>query len=129
MDNDNSKVFVDHEMTAHVFGGTSSPVCPNYALQKTVADDVQKQRDRVSESLWGRYAEEFHKCKGCCWYDSESEIIVLGRWLISKWIQKRWSERQGPGSWDPSWEALGVKWNIPEDILGFIIYMDDKPTT
>lgn len=51
MDNDNSKVFVDHETTAHVFGGTSSPVCPNYALQKTVADDVKKQRDRVSESL------------------------------------------------------------------------------
>lgn len=48
MDNDNSKVFADHEMTAHVFGGTSSP---NYALQKTVADDVKKQRDRVSESL------------------------------------------------------------------------------
>ena len=42
MNSDSSKVFVDHEMTAHEFGGASSPFCPNYALKKTAADDVKK---------------------------------------------------------------------------------------
>ena len=29
----------------------------------------------------------------------------------------------------PEDKALGMKWNIQEDTLGFIIKMDDKPTT
>ena len=29
----------------------------------------------------------------------------------------------------PEDKALGVKWNIKEDTLGFIIKMDDKPAT
>ena len=29
----------------------------------------------------------------------------------------------------PEDKALGVKWNIQEDTLGFIIKMDDKPAT
>ena len=41
-DSDSSKVIVDHEMTAHVFGGISSPSCSNYALKKTAADNIKK---------------------------------------------------------------------------------------
>ena len=39
-DSDSSKVIVDHEMTAHVFGGISSPSCSNYALKMTTADNI-----------------------------------------------------------------------------------------
>ena len=42
MDSDSGKVILDHEMTAHVFGGTSSPFCPNYALKKIAAGNVKK---------------------------------------------------------------------------------------
>ena len=33
-DSNSSEVIVDHEMTAHVFGGISSPSCSNYALRR-----------------------------------------------------------------------------------------------
>ena len=47
-DTDPQNEFVDHEMTAHVFGGVSSPSCSNYALQKTAADNVKKYGNKAS---------------------------------------------------------------------------------
>ena len=35
-------------MTAHVFGGISSPSCSNFALKKTVADNFNKYAEEVS---------------------------------------------------------------------------------
>ena len=35
-------------MTAYVFGGISSPSCSNYALNKTVADNVKKYGNEAS---------------------------------------------------------------------------------
>ena len=37
-DDDISREPVDHEMCVHVFGGTSSPYCSNYALKRTAVD-------------------------------------------------------------------------------------------
>ena len=42
-DSDSRKVVVDHEMTAHVFGGISSPSCSNYALNKNAADNIKRR--------------------------------------------------------------------------------------
>ena len=39
---------VDHEMTAHVFGGISSLSCSNYTLRKTAADNVNKYGNEPS---------------------------------------------------------------------------------
>ena len=50
-DGNSSKVAVDHEMTAHVFGGISSPSCSNYALKKTAADNIKKYGEDVSSIL------------------------------------------------------------------------------
>ena len=50
-DNDSRKVIVDHEMTAHVFGGISSPPCSNFALKKTAADNVSKYGEEVPSIL------------------------------------------------------------------------------
>ena len=50
-DSDSSKVIVDHEMTAHVFGGISSPSCSNLALKKTAADNVSKYGEEASSIL------------------------------------------------------------------------------
>ena len=46
-DSDSSKVIIDHEMTAHVFGGISSPSCSNFALKKTATDNVNKYGEAV----------------------------------------------------------------------------------
>ena len=50
-DSGSSKVIVVHEMTAHVFGGISSPSCSNYALTKTAADNIKKYGEAVSSIL------------------------------------------------------------------------------
>ena len=50
-DSNSSKVIIDHEMTAHVFGGISSPSCSNFALKKTAADNVNKYGEEVSSIL------------------------------------------------------------------------------
>ena len=42
---------VDHEMTAHVFGGVSSPSCSNYALKKTASDNLKKYGEDVASIL------------------------------------------------------------------------------
>ena len=38
-------------MNVHVFGGASSPSCSNYALRKTAADNENKYRSEVAETL------------------------------------------------------------------------------
>ena len=35
-------------MTAHVFGGISSPSCSNYELKKTAVDNVKKYKNEAS---------------------------------------------------------------------------------
>ena len=42
---------VDHEMTAHVFGGISSPSCSNCALKKTAVDNVCKYEMKPQQLL------------------------------------------------------------------------------
>ena len=38
-------------MTAHEFGGISSPSCSNHALKKTAADNIRKYGEDVSSIL------------------------------------------------------------------------------
>ena len=40
-----------YHMNVHVFGGASSPSCSNYALRKTAADNENKYRSEVAETL------------------------------------------------------------------------------
>ena len=46
-----SKVIVDLEMTAYVFGGISLPSCSKFAPKKTAADNVRKYGEEVSSIL------------------------------------------------------------------------------
>ena len=45
------RYIVDHEMTAHVFGGISLSSCSNFALNKTAVDNVNKYGEEVSSIL------------------------------------------------------------------------------
>ena len=38
-------------MTAHVFGGVSSPSCSNYAIKKTASDNLKKYGEDVASIL------------------------------------------------------------------------------
>ena len=49
-------------MNVHVFGGTSSPSCMNYALRKTAADNDVKYGPKVSETLRNNfYVDDMRK--------------------------------------------------------------------
>ena len=149
-DSDSGKDIIDHEMTAHVFGGISSPSCSNFALKKTAADNVNKYGEEVSSILRQNFyvddmfknfpstkiaVDMIHKVKLLCKEGgfnltkfSCNHIEVL------KSIPEEY-RKDGVKDKDlnlgilPEDKALGVKWNIQEDTLGFIIKMDDKPTT
>ena len=42
-------------MNVHIFGGTSSPSCSNYALRRTARDREQKYGKEVADTLRGDF--------------------------------------------------------------------------
>ena len=50
-DTDPEKEIIDYEMTAHVFGGTSSPSCSNFALRRTAKDNEQQYGKEITQIL------------------------------------------------------------------------------
>ena len=44
-----------YHMNVHVFGGTSSPSCSNYALRRTARDHEQKYGKEVADTLRGDF--------------------------------------------------------------------------
>ena len=52
----------DFEMGVHVFGGTSSPSCCNYAFKKTALDNAEKYQKEVTDTLRrNSYADDLLK--------------------------------------------------------------------
>ena len=47
----NLEKLIDYEMCVHVFGGTSSPGCCNYALRRTALDNVSSYSKEVTNTL------------------------------------------------------------------------------
>ena len=50
-DSDTSKEIIDYGMTAHAFGGSSSPSCSNFALRKKAMDNEELYRKDVATIL------------------------------------------------------------------------------
>ena len=50
-DSDPDKETIDYKMTAHVFGGTSSPSCPNFVLKRTAKDNEQQYDKEITQIL------------------------------------------------------------------------------
>ena len=48
---DTRKQILEYEMCAHVFGGTSSPSCSNYALKRTAADNQNQYGKNAADTL------------------------------------------------------------------------------
>ena len=136
-------------MTAHVFGGISSPSCSNFALKKTAADNVNKYGGEVSSILRRNFYVDMLKsfpstktavdmiCKVkllCKEGGFDLTKFSCNHIEVLKSIQEEY-RKDGVKDRDlnlgipPEDKTLGVKWNIQEDTLGFIVKMDDKPTT
>ena len=149
-DSDSSKFIVDHEMTARVFGGISLPSCSNYALKKTAADNIKKYGEDVSSILRQNFyvddmlknfpsakiaVDMIYKVKSLCKEGgfnltkfSSNHIEVL-KSIPDECRKDRVKDKDLNLGILPEDKALGVKWNIQENTLGFIIKMYDKPAT
>ena len=137
-------------MTAHVFGGISSPSCSNFALKKTAADNVNKYGEEVSSIMRRNFCvddmlKSFPSTKIAV--DMIRKVKLLckeGSFNLTKFscdhievLKSIPEEYRKDGVKDkdlnlgilPEDKALGLKRNIQEDTLGFIIKMDDKSTT
>ena len=136
-------------MTAHVFGDISLPSCSNFVLKKTAADNVNKYGEEASSILrWNFYVDmlkSFPSTKIAVGMIRKVKLLCKeGGFNLTKFscnhievLKSVPEEYRKDGVKDkdlnlgilPEDKALGVKWNIQEDTLGFIIKMGDKPTT
>ena len=141
---------VDHEMTAHVFGGVFSPSCSNYALQKTAAENIKKYGNEASPiAKKNFYVDDMLKSSPDVktagnMVNKVRALCLEGGFSLRKFTSngvdvlkvipndfrtdalKDKDLKLGNFTDD---KALGVKWNIKDDTLGFIIKMNDKPAT
>ena len=137
-------------MTAHVFGGISSPFCSNYALKKTAADNIKKYGEDVSSILRQNFyvddmlksfpsakiaVDMIYKVKSLCKEGgfnltkfSSNHIEVL-KSIPDEYRKDGVKDKDLNLGILPEDKALGVKWNIQEDTVGFIIKIDGKPAT
>ena len=137
-------------MEPQVFGSISSPFCSNYVLKKTAADNIKKYGEDVS-SIFRRnfYVDDMlkifpsakiavdmiYKVKSSCKERgfnltkfSSNDIEVL-KSIPDEFRKDGVKDKDLNLGVLPEDKALGVKRNIQEDTLRFIIKMDDKPAT
>ena len=138
----------EYAMTVHIFGATDSPCCSNYCLRKTALDHQEEYQPLVVNTvLRNFYVDDLLTA-----LRNEDIAVSVARDLISlldkggfrltKFISNSRAvlesipiqERAIP-SLDldldelPVERALGVKWSIEEDCLGFKVKDCDKPDT
>ena len=135
---------IDHKMTAHVFGDISSSSCSSCALSKTAADIVRNYGEDAT-CILKQNAEQLPSCKiGCCMIYKVTLLCEEGGLNLMNFPSNHVSvlrsipnELRKDGVKDkdlnldtlPENKALGVKFNIQENTLGFIIRVNDKPVT
>ena len=139
-------------MDVHVFGGTSSPSCSNYALQRTARNHESNYGKEVADTLTGDfYVDDLLKslqdkqatiklmkdvtamCEeggfGLAKFVSNSKdvLVSIPEVEIKKGLQDLiWDFKIKLGTLITE-KALGIHWNIEEDKLGFDVNLKDKP--
>ena len=147
---DPDKEIIDYEMTAHVFGGTSSPSCSNFALRRTAKDNEQQYGKEITQILERSfYVDDLLKSfptvnKAVNGIKQLQELCSRGGFNLTKFISNKQEviksipdDKRKPNIRNelvtlgnlPEERALGVKWDTQNDTLGFYIKLADKPLT
>ena len=136
-------------MTAHVLGGISSPSCSNYALKQAAANNIKEYREEVSSILRQNFYEDMlkrfpsakiavdiiskvkslRKEGGFNLTKFSSNHIEVVKSIPDECRKDRVKDKDSNLGILPEDKALRVKWNIQEDMLGFIIKMNYKPAS
>ena len=141
---------IDCQMNVHVFGATSSPGCSNYALKRTSIDYKDVYGFQASETLQQNfYVDDLLKS-----VKSEEQAIKLiekiklmcksGGFNLTKFLsnsktvletipaydrRKGVDEQQLTNQTLPTEAALGVLWDVENDMFIFRVNLKEKPGT
>ena len=149
-DCDTNKEIIDYEMTAHVFGGASSKSCSNFALKKAASDNRHEYASDVAGILERNFyvddmlksfqtvtqvKDVIRKVKELCVkggfnltrFTSNNEDVLMS--IPDEDRRKNVSDETLTFGKLPEDKALGVKWNISKDTLGFQTKMAENPST
>ena len=141
----------DFEMCVHVFGGTYSPICCNYALKRAAYNNRSRYQTDVMDTLNRNFYVDdlLRSVKGVktairLLHDAIS-MCADGGFQLTKFVSNRIEvldsiteedKRIGvknvclnSGTSFPKEKALGVNWDIGSDTLSFKLNLDGKPTT
>ena len=139
-----------YHMNVHVFGGTSSLSCSNYALRKTAAYNETKYGTKVTETRRNNfYLDDMLKSVS----NEETAIKLIqgvrkicadGDFHLTKFVSNNKQvlafipeDECREGVFDQDLEfgilltekALGIYWNTEEDSTGFEVRFKEKPNT
>ena len=141
---------LDRKMTAHLFGGVSSPSCCNYALKKTAADNVNKygyeastivERNVYVDNILKSFpnvkpaGDRMKKVRELCVEGGfnlrklTSNNVDLLRVIPNDLRKNEMKDKELKLGNLTDDKALGVKWNVKDDTLGFIVKMNSKLAT
>ena len=144
-----SKDIITSEMTAHVFGRSSSPSCSNFALRKTAMDNEEHYRKDISTILERNFyiddvLKNFLTVEEAITVIQVEDLCSNGGFDLTKFISNNATvlksifedirrtdvknEELSLGCL-PEDKALGAKWDAEKDTLGFTIKLVDKPST
>lgn len=140
----------DYEMNVHVFGATSSPSCCNYALRRTALDNWKEFGSDVSSTLLRNfYVDDMLKSKDettktISHINGVRNLCKKGGFNLTKFVSNNSvvlqtipDEDLGSSVKDASLvrkldltdRALGVSWNLSNDVFRFVLGKKDKPAT
>lgn len=139
-----------YRMGVHLFGGNWSPSCCNFALRRTADDnnhdfseetiDTVKQNFYVDDCLKSVETE----AQAIQLYEELTTLLERGGFNLTKWCRsskevldyipeearaKSVKGLEFNGEAMPTERALGVYWNVGEDVFGFKFLNKDKSPT
>ena len=139
----------EYVMCVHVFGGTSSGCCSNYALRRTAVDNEGKYRKDAAETLVRNFhvddllksMEDVDRAKQLV--DNVIKMCKAGGFNLTKFVSNNKElllsipeskRRQGVKDQDlsgdlPTDKALGICWDIANDTFKFKIKVDGRKLT
>jgi len=129
----------EYQMMVHLFGATSSPSCANFGLRRTAEDNQQQfSKDAVDDCLKSVPSEN----KAIVLVDELRQLLSKGGFRLTKWISNSRNVIESIPTSEraesvkdllldqlPIERALGVRWDVGSDTLGFKISVKDRPPT
>ena len=149
-DGDMSKQLSVHRMNVHLFGGTWSPSCCNFALRHTAKDNCSDfHPDTVDTVLRNFYVDDCLKSvsteeKGIEIARELCSLLARGGFKLTKWISNNTKvlasipvEERAKDVKEldlnyealPTERALGMQWDVEHDCFGYKISPKEKPLT